>query len=143
MLKKKITYTNFNDEEVTKDFYFNLSKTELLDMEASESGSLGDKLKRIIDSKDESAMYREFREIILTSYGVKSDDGERFVKTPELRKAFEQTVAFDVILIELATNSDQAQKFVNGVMPKDLDQFVSAEEKIPDNTDIPKTINNA
>ena len=112
-------------------------------MEASESGSLGDKLKRIIDSKDESAMYREFREIILTSYGVKSDDGERFVKTPELRKAFEQTVAFDVILIELATNSDQAQKFVNGVMPKDLDQFVSSEEKIPDNTDIPKTINNA
>lgn len=120
MLKKTITYTDFNDVERTEDFYFNLTEAELTDMNFDENGGLAEKLQKIIDSKEVKQIKDYFKWIVLKSYGEKSDDGRRFMKSPEITKAFEETQAYSDIWMELAYNEDAAAEFVNGIMPKKL-----------------------
>ena len=120
MLKKTITYTDFNDVERTEDFYFNLTEAELTDMNLDENGGLAEKLQKIIDSKEIKQIKDYFKWIGLKSYGEKSEDGRRFMKSPEITKAFEETQAYSDIWMELAYNEDSASEFVNGIMPKKL-----------------------
>ena len=120
MLKKTITYTDFNDVERTEDFYFNLTEAELTDMNLDENGGLAEKLQRIIDSKEIKQIKDYFKWIVLKSYGEKSEDGRRFMKSPEITKAFEETQAYSDIWMELAYNEDSASEFVNCIMPKKL-----------------------
>ena len=123
MLKKSITYKNYLEEEVTEDFYFNLNKAELVELEMSHEDGLSEALKRIIASKDGGEIIREFKNIIMKSYGVKSEDGRRFIKNQQVRDEFESTEAYSVLFIELVTNADAAAEFVNGVIPGDLNQL--------------------
>ena len=89
MVQKSITYTElFTDEVKTEDFYFHLSKADLIEMEMSHKGGLHEYLQRIVASEDGKAIITEFKDLILTSYGVQSEDGRRFIKTPELRDEF-------------------------------------------------------
>ena len=120
MLKKTITYTDFNDVERTEDFYFNLTEAELTDMNLDENGGLAEKLQRIIDSKEIKQIKDYFKWIVLKSYGEKSEDGRRFMKSPEITKAFEETQAYSDIWMELAYDENAASEFVNGIMPKKL-----------------------
>lgn len=120
MLKKTITYTDFNDEEVSEDHYFHLSKAELVEIELSHKGGLSESLKKIIESEDGKAIIAEFKNIILGSYGKRSDDGKRFVKTQELREEFESSEAYSTLFMELVTNTDSAVEFVNGIIPKGM-----------------------
>lgn len=121
MLKRSIKYTNFNDEEVTGVFYFNLSKSELVELEMSYSGAgLQATMQRIIDTRDSEELIKEFKKIILLSYGVKSDDGETFEKSDELRERFQQTAAYQALFMELATDENAASTFIIGIMPKDM-----------------------
>lgn len=122
MFAKKITYTDFNDVERTETFYFNLSKAEIAEMQVTTEGGLGEKLQKIIDSKDQAEIFKMFKYLILKSYGEKSEDGKRFIKSAELSEAFSQTNAYDQFFMELGTDSDAAQAFVNGIIPKDLPQ---------------------
>lgn len=126
MLKKTITYTDFNDVERTEDFYFNLTEAELTDMNLDENGGLADKLQKIIDSKEVKQIKDYFKWIVLKAYGEKSEDGRRFMKSPEITKAFEETQAYSDIWMDLAYNEDAAAEFVNGIMPKKL--LVEAEK---------------
>lgn len=129
MLKREITYTDFDGNEVTEEFYFNLMRTEILKMEVGgEGGSLHDQLKRIIASDDRSSLVNEFQNIILKSYGVRSEDGKRFIKDPQLTEEFSQTPAFDVLFFELATNAKSAADFILGVMPKDMAEEVAKQQ---------------
>lgn len=121
MLKRSIKYTNFNDEEVTGVFYFNLSKSELIELELSYGGAgLQQTIQRIIDTRDSDELIKEFKKIILMSYGVKSDDGETFEKSDELSRRFTQTAAYQALFMELATDENAASAFIIGVMPKDM-----------------------
>lgn len=120
MLEKKITYTDYNGVERTESFFFNLSKAELMEMQLSQNGGLDAMLYRIIEAKDQPALIKTFKELILKSFGVKSDDGKRFIKSQELRDAFEQTEAYATLFMELATDDKAASDFVNNVIPKDL-----------------------
>ena len=117
MLKKTITYTNYNGVEVTEDFYFNLSKAEVMEMELSKDGGLAEQLQRIIDAQDAPAIIKEFKDFVLKSYGEKSPDGKRFMKNDEIRDNFAATEAYSIIFMEIATNTDAATSFVNGVIP--------------------------
>lgn len=119
MLKKTITYTDYNDETRTEDFYFNLSKAELTLMEASKVGGMKNYLERIIQTKDVTAIAEMFKDIIHMSYGEKSPDGKRFIKSEDLSVAFEQTEAYSELVMELL-NAENAAKFINGIMPKDI-----------------------
>lgn len=122
MLKKTITYTDYDGLERTEEFRFNLTKAELMDMELTTVGTFSKLMQKIIDEKDMVRLAKYFKELILKSYGVKSDDGKRFIKSPELSEAFSQTEAYSELYMELLGNSEYAVKFVQQVMPKDLDQ---------------------
>lgn len=122
MLKKTITYTDFNGDEVSEDFFFHLSKAELITLELSHKGGLSEALKRIIEAEDGKTLIAEFRNILLSSYGVRSEDGKRFIKNQELRDNFESTEAYSTIFMELLLNTDFAIEFVNGVIPQNMEE---------------------
>lgn len=117
MLKKVISYTDYDGNERKETFYFNLSKAEIAEMEMSISGGLAQMLQKIIDEKDQPKLVAMFKDLILRSYGEKSSDGKRFIKSEELSNGFKQTEAYSELFMELATNADAASAFVNGILP--------------------------
>lgn len=122
MLKKTITYTDYNGSERTEDFYFNLSKAEIMEMEMSISGGLAEMIQRIVAAQDAPAIIKIFKDLVLKAYGQKSPDGKRFIKSEEITTEFSQTEAYSQLFMELATDADAASKFVNGIVPADLNQ---------------------
>lgn len=118
MLKKTITYVDYNGVERTEDFYFNLSKAEVMEMELGTTGGLGEMINSIVAAKDAPAMISIFKKLVLKAYGVKSPDGKRFMKSEEISNEFAQTEAYSDLFMELASNADEATKFVNGIIPK-------------------------
>lgn len=117
MIKKTITYTDYNGVERTENFYFNLSKAEVMEMELSADGGMTAAVQKIIDAKDIPSIIRVFKDLVLKSYGVKSDDGRRFIKSKEISEAFAQTEAYSQIFMELATDAEAASAFINGIIP--------------------------
>ena len=128
MLRKPITYTDYNGSERTENFYFNLTKAELMEMELSVSGGFTEMIQRIIDAQDTPTIVKIFKELILKSYGEKSPDGKRFIKNKELADAFAQTEAYSNLFMELATDSQSASDFVNGIIPQDALAQMQAEQ---------------
>jgi len=117
MLKKTITYTDFDGNERTEDFYFNLTKAELTEMELSEQGGLQKVIERISAEKDSKKILEIFKKLILDAYGEKSIDGKRFIKSQELKDGFMQTNAYSDLFIELANDADKAADFINAIIP--------------------------
>lgn len=126
MLKKTITYTDYDGNERTEDFYFNLSKPELVEMEMSSTGGLEKTMQKIVAAQDGKRIIEIFKDIIIRAYGEKSLDGRRFVKSKELTDAFTQTQAYTELFMELATNADAAQAFVNGIIPAQVAEQAKA-----------------
>lgn len=129
MLKKTIPYKDFNGVERKEDFYFNLSKAEIMEMQFGTVGGLDVMLKKIIDAKDVKSIMDTFKMLILKAYGIKSDDGRRFIKSEEISKEFEQTEAYSILYMELASDDNAAAEFVNGIIPKDVATEVSNQMK--------------
>ena len=127
MLKKIITYTDYNGVERTEPFYFNLSKAELMEMELGVTGGMTEMLDKIIAAKDAPSLMKTFKEMIMKSYGVKSDDGKRLIKSEELSIAFTQTDAYSVLFMELITDDKAAADFVNGIIPNEIQAEVAAQ----------------
>ena len=120
MLKKTVTYVDYNGVERTEDFYFNLSKAEVAEMELSVEGGFSKMLEEIVKSNDNVRIVELFKQMVLKAYGEKSADGKRFVKSKELSEAFSQTEAYSEIFMELALDEKAAAAFVNGIMPASL-----------------------
>lgn len=120
MLKKTITYVDYNGNERKEDFHFNLTKAELMEMEMSTTGGLAEMIKRVVDAQDAPAIIKIFKDLVLKAYGVKSPDGKRFIKSKELTDEFAQTEAYSELFMELATNADAAAAFINGIVPANL-----------------------
>ena len=127
MLKKPITYTDYNGVERTDDFYFNLSKAELMEMELGVTGGMTEMLNKIIAAKDAPSLMKTFKEMIMKSYGINSDDGKRLIKSEELSIAFTQTEAYSVLFMELITDDKAAADFVNGIIPNEIQAEVAAQ----------------
>ena len=127
MLKKIITYTDYNGVERTEPFYFNLSKAELMEMELGVTGGMTEMLDKIIAAKDAPSLMKTFKEMIMKSYGVKSDDGKRLIKSEELSIAFTQTEAYSVLFMELITDDKAAADFVNGIISNEIQAEVAAQ----------------
>lgn len=125
MLKKAVSYTDFNGVEREEELYFNLSKPEIIMLETSEEGGLSRMLQEIIANGNTGKMVRFFSELILTAYGTKSEDGRRFIKNQKLREEFEQTEAYSALFMELLSDANAAAAFVNGIIPSDLAQQIA------------------
>ena len=117
MLKKKITYTDYNGMERNEDFYLNLTEAEITEMEMSTVGGLTGMIQRIIDAQDVPSIVKVFKELLLKAYGQKSADGRRFEKSEKISTEFSQTEAYSNLFMELATNPEEATKFFNAIVP--------------------------
>lgn len=122
MYKKTMTYTDYNGVERKEDFYFNLTKAEIMEMEMTTTGGMAEMIQRIVDAQDAPAIIKIFKDLVLKAYGEKSADGKRFIKSKELSDAFAQTEAYSQLFMELATDADAASKFVNAIVPNDIAQ---------------------
>lgn len=131
MLKKTITYKDWNDTTRTEDFYFNLTRTECAEIEYGllPGKTLSESFATLVADKDMATVISTIKDILLKSYGVKSDDGRRFIKNQDVRDAFEQNPAFDMIYMELASNAEYAAEFITSIMPKDVTSELGANPK--------------
>lgn len=125
MLKQTITYTDYNGVERTEDFFFNLTKAEILEMEMGTTGGLAEMLTKIVAAQDGPAIVKVIKDLILKAYGEKSPDGKRFIKSEEISTAFSQTEAYSKLFMELATDDKKGAEFINGILPSDLAKQVA------------------
>lgn len=140
MYVKEMEYTDFNGVERKEKFYFNLTKAEILDMELGKTGGFTEYIRKVIEAQDTPELMNLFKSLLLKSYGIKSDDGRRFIKNDQVREEFEQTQAFSDLYMLLALDDKEAAEFVNGVVPPDMQtteeqkaKFV--KELVPEKTD--------
>lgn len=125
MIKKTITYTDYDGNQRTEDYYFNLNKAEVIEMEFSIGGGLSKSMERMSQLRDTTKIVPLLKDIVLRSYGEKSGDGKHFVKSEEFSRAFEQSEAYSELMVELLSNADEAAKFISGiagVSQEDLDE---------------------
>lgn len=134
MLKREISYENFDGEQVTETIYFNISKPEIIELEVEYEGGFGKMMERIVEAEDAKQLIHEFKRIVLLAYGKKSEDGKRFIKSDELREEFSQSAAYNELFMELATDDKAASAFIKGILPKDL---ADAVEKSSTETPLP------
>lgn len=129
MLKRNVTYEDFNGNTVTDTFYFNLSKAELVELEYNYKDGFGTMIENIIKAEDNKSLINIFKDLILKAYGQKSEDGKRFIKNDELREEFSQTAAYSELFMELAVDDKAANEFISGIIPKDMGQALAEETK--------------
>ena len=120
MLKKTITYNGFDGKEYTEDFWFGLTKGDLIEMEVATPGGMQSYLERIRQTQDIRSVLEMFKNLIMTSYGQKSPDGKRFVRSKALSEEFAQTEAYDNLLMEIFSDENAAAAFVKGILPQDI-----------------------
>lgn len=128
MLKKTITYTDYNGTTRKEDFYFNLTQAEVTELEVSVEGGLVEMINRIVAAQNGKVIIETFKDIILCAYGEKSPDGRRFIKNQEVRDAFAQTEAYSKLFMELATDAKAASEFVNGIVPPKTEKAAPADQ---------------
>lgn len=117
MLKKTIKYTDYNGNVREEDFYFNFNRAELTEMEFSQDGTLTSLIERVVKEQDNKEIIKIFKNLVLNAYGIRSDDGRKFIKSDEVRDSFAQTEAYSELFMELATDADAAAAFINGITP--------------------------
>lgn len=120
MYTKRMPYVDYNGEKREEDFRFNFTKAELVELEMTSEGGLKEMIQNIIDAKDRAELIKIFKKLILDSYGVKSPDGKRFIKSKELSDEFSQTPAYSDLFMLLSSNDEEAAKFINGIMPEGM-----------------------
>lgn len=128
MYNKTVTYKDYKGNTRTEDFYFNLNKAELVELELSTKGGLTVMMDRIIAAQDNATLFKIFKDLVSKSYGVLSDDGRKFIKNQEVLDDFMQTEAYSIIFSELATNAEAAAEFFNNVIPQNLAKELAEEE---------------
>ena len=131
MLKKTITYEDWNGKVRTDDFYFNLTRVECAELEfgLGPGKSLTESFQTLIDNNDMGVIIATIKDILLKSYGIKSEDGKRFMKSQEIRDSFEQNPAFEIVYMELATNAEYAADFLTSIIPKSFSEQLGDNPK--------------
>lgn len=122
MVKKTITYKDFNDVERTEDFYFNISKPEIIKWQLEEGYGLEEEINKLTKSSDNKKAIEIFEKLLSKAYGIKSEDGKRFMKSDEISRSFTETNAYEKLYMELAYDDKKAADFINGIAPKLSDE---------------------
>lgn len=129
MLTKAITYTDYNGNKKTKNFYFNLTKTDLARMELTNNAGMLETIKQMVNESDRKRIYELFESIVLNSVGEKSADGELFVKNDQIRENFINHPAYDVLFMELIQNEKTMSDFINAILPADVAEAAKKNDK--------------
>lgn len=128
MLTKKITYTDFDGNQVTEECQFHLTKSELMKMELGEVGGMYATLEKMVKESNTPKLVEYFDKFITSSYGKRSEDGKRFIKNAQLTEEFVQGLAYDELVVELLSNPDEAAAFFQGILPKELSAQIDPSE---------------
>ena len=131
MIKETIKYTDWFGNEREEDYYFNLMQSELVEMEMNLGGSLEYYIQKISQTQDMAELWKLFKNIVLKAYGEKSTDGKRFMKSEEMRTNFEQTPAYDKLIMKLIGDAEYAGEFVNQLMPRELVEAAAQVQNRP------------
>jgi hypothetical protein len=134
MYKKTIKYTDYDGVEREEDFFFNLSGSEIADMETSVDGGLTARINQITEANDTHAIINVLKDIIVKSYGIKSEDGRRFIKKPEYIEEFMQTPAFDELYMSLLMDEKELANFINKIIPAKFAE--KAEQYVKENSTV-------
>jgi hypothetical protein len=140
MLKKTITFKDLDGNDVSEEFYFNLSKAEITEMELSMDGGFSAYLRTIIESKDGAQIMATFKKIITASVGKRSEDGRRLIKNQEVIDDFVQSDAYSVLFMELVTNAEAAASFMQNIVPSDVSDAVRKNTETSKDKEIPAYI---
>lgn len=134
MLKRTITYEDYDGNQRTEDFYFNLSQAEIIKwLTTSGDYTLDKVLDKLAKERNGREIMRMFEELIVMSYGKKSLDGKRFDKSKEVKDEFLETEAYSVLFTEIVTDAKKAGEFINGIIPKKLaEDVLKIMEENPD-----------
>lgn len=119
MLKETIKYTDYDGNEQTEDFYFNISRAQFIEMEVNEVGGVVGMLRRVGSARDPKVIMKFMKDFIRKSYGIKSDDGKKFVKNDSISDDFENTEAYSELYCRLCTDAKYAIHFIIKVLPLD------------------------
>lgn len=120
MLKKEVSYVDYDNNKRTDTIYFNMTKAEIAAMQVKMDGKYIDYLKDLVAGNHIEKLFNVFRNLVLDSYGVKSEDGRRFVKSAELRADFEASIPFSDMLVDLITDPDKMSAFTRAILPADM-----------------------
>lgn len=131
MLKKTITYPDYNGGTRTEDFYFNFTEAEVMELQMGTDGGLSAMLQRIVAAQDMPSLIKVFKELILKAYGVKTPDGKGFIKNDKVREEFESTQAFSMLFMELCSDTESASKFVKGIVPASMAEEAAKVVPVP------------
>lgn len=138
MLKKTIEYLDLDGNKVRDVFYFNLSKAELAEMELRSNGTFAQNLMKIVADKNGDAIIDTFQDLIRRSYGVRGEDGKRFIKNEQVWQEFIETDAYSELFMELVTNAQAGADFIHGVIPAEMAQK-AVENRGQIQVDLPKS----
>lgn len=144
MLKHEITYEDFDGDKVTETLYFNLSNSELIEMDVEHEEGMHNWLQKMVKIEDKKQLFAEFKKLLLASYGEKSPDGKRFVKSEQIRNDFLHSAAYEALFFELMTDEETVANFIKGILPKELQEEAEkakavAKEEAQKKTDSPPT----
>lgn len=142
MLHKTISYTDYNGTNRTEDLYFNLNEAEMVEMETMTPGGFAATLESAVKSNDAGSLMKIFKMLILKSYGIKSADGRRFIKSEEISEEFVQTEAYNKLFMELLTDADKASNFINKIFPADMVKNAMNNKEIQAKVEELKKVNN-
>lgn len=129
MFQKAITYEDYNGVKKTKNFYFNLTRSEIAKMHLMTDGGLDQMIKKMIESGSNKEIFTYFENFVLSCYGEKSADGEEFIKNEEIREKFRNHPAYDVLFMEFIEGGDKAMSdFINAVVPRDMQDAMKSSD---------------
>lgn len=131
MIKKTMTYVDFNGETVVEDLYFNLNALEYTRLTARNGGDLDKRIADLVEKDDTEGIIALMEDLLLSSYGVKSEDGRRFVKTKQIREEFEYSQAYADLFVLLLTNPEETKKFGQGIAAS-----AQAQQPVPTLTEV-------
>lgn len=126
MFVKTVEYVDYFGQKQTRDFRFHLNESELYELQYTTAGGYIAASQALIDNHDEVNIFKKFKDLILMSYGEISEDGQRFIKSPELSLAFSQTPAYDKIFNEIVSSKEAQDEFILNVLPGDRDKKLEA-----------------
>lgn len=142
MLIKTFEYTDYNGNSQRETLYFNMNKAEIAAMQVRMDGKFIDHIKDLVEGRKVEELFGFFRDVVLDSYGEKSEDGKRFHKSPQMRKDFEESIAFSELIAELMTDKAKVKSFTRGILPPDFQSIDVPDDGIsPDET--PASLNPA
>lgn len=122
MLKKTITYKGVDGQDITEDFYFNLSRAELIEMETAQEGGMQAHLEAIVATQNNRKILETFKSILKRAYGKRSEDGKRLIKNDEVWEEFVTSEAYSELIMEFFTDGEKAAEFINAIKPAGLEE---------------------